>query len=186
MPIGLAEIIEQAPRERFVEFYNAWYRPEKIVVIAVGDFDANAVEAMIKATFAGLTARAPAPAATDLGSVVAPLGLSIGFHPEPEAPATTVEITTVMPYQHEIDNSATRLRHLKRSLAIAMLNRRLQILSRKEDAPFTGARATADEAWNFLREASIEVTGKPQNWQCGPRGRRAGVATRADSRVRSG
>jgi len=24
MPIGLAEVIEKAPREQFVDFYNAW------------------------------------------------------------------------------------------------------------------------------------------------------------------
>jgi len=164
MPIGLAEVIEQAPRERFVEFYNAWYRPENIAVIAVGDFDPGAVEAMIKATFAGLTARAPAPPESNLGNVVSPLGLSIGFHSESEAPATTVQVSTVMPYQHEIDNSATRLRHLKRDLAFEILNQRLQILSRKEDAPFTGAYANAEEEWNFLREASINVMCKPQNW----------------------
>ena len=43
IPIGLPEIIEQAPRERFTEFWDIWYRPEKMTVVAVGDFDAAAV-----------------------------------------------------------------------------------------------------------------------------------------------
>ena len=48
MPIGLTEVIEKAPREQFVDFYNAWYRPDNLAVIAVGDFDPAAVEAQIK------------------------------------------------------------------------------------------------------------------------------------------
>jgi zinc protease len=30
MPIGLAPVIEQATRDRFVDFYNTWYRPERM------------------------------------------------------------------------------------------------------------------------------------------------------------
>ena len=59
MPIGLTDVIESAPRPEFVDFYNAWYRPDNLAVIAVGDFDPAAVEAQIKA---GLRA-APAPGA---------------------------------------------------------------------------------------------------------------------------
>src|SRR5208283_3850593 len=48
LPIGLTEVIEKAPREQLVDFYNAWYRPENLAVIAVGDFDPAAVDAQIK------------------------------------------------------------------------------------------------------------------------------------------
>ncbi len=39
MPIGSVEVIEKAPRGRFVEFWDRWYRPEKMAAIIVGDVD---------------------------------------------------------------------------------------------------------------------------------------------------
>src|SRR2546430_2471050 len=36
LPIGLTDVITNAKRERFVDFWNTWYRPEKMVVIVVG------------------------------------------------------------------------------------------------------------------------------------------------------
>ena len=68
VPIGVAEVIEKAPRERFQDFWDTWYRPELMAVIAVGDFDAAAVEKMIVENFAALKARAPARAKPALRS----------------------------------------------------------------------------------------------------------------------
>lgn len=54
MPIGLAEIIEKSPRAPFVDFYNAWYRPDNLAVVAVGDFDPATVETQIQQVFSPL------------------------------------------------------------------------------------------------------------------------------------
>jgi zinc protease len=164
-PIGQENIITESKRDRFADFYDAWYRPEKITVIAVGDFDPASVEALIKADFGGLQARAPARPNPDLGIVTAPLGLKVGFHPDPEAPAVQVNIETVMPYRREPDTAAVRLRHLKRDLAFGMLNRRLEILSRKENAPFTEASGWAGEEYFFFRTADLTLVAKPEDWK---------------------
>src|SRR4051812_31201849 len=42
--IGLPEIIEKAPRDTLYRFYKDWYRPDMMAVIAVGDFDPEAME----------------------------------------------------------------------------------------------------------------------------------------------
>ncbi len=39
LPIGQDDIIKKAPREKFVEFYNATYRPENMAIVIVGDID---------------------------------------------------------------------------------------------------------------------------------------------------
>ncbi|HZP58724.1 MAG TPA: pitrilysin family protein, partial [Opitutaceae bacterium] len=44
LPIGETQVIEQAKRDRFVDLYNTWYRPERMVVIVVGAIDPAAVE----------------------------------------------------------------------------------------------------------------------------------------------
>ena len=51
-PIGLTEVIETAPVERLKEYYERWYRPDLMAIVAVGDFDAELIEAKIKQHFA--------------------------------------------------------------------------------------------------------------------------------------
>ncbi len=165
MPIGLQEIIEKSKRAPFVDFYNTWYRPERMAVVVVGDIDAAAVEKQLIAALGGVTDRAPAQPMPSWGKVAEPSGLRVDFHAEPEAPATTVSISAITPYAHETDNAANRLKYLPRDLAVTMLNRRLSILAKKENAPFTSGEASSGEEFDFYRESSIELTCKPEQWQ---------------------
>ncbi len=164
MPIGLQPVIEKADRAPFVDFYNTWYRPERMAVLVVGDIDPAAVEKLITTAFAGITARAPARPLPDFGKVADVSGLRVNFHPEPEAESTSVSIDTVTPYAHEPDNAANRLKYLPRELAVEMLNRRLSILAKKEDASFTQGSNGVHEAYEFYRDASIDLTCKPAQW----------------------
>ncbi|MBA4073175.1 MAG: peptidase M16, partial [Gemmatimonas sp.] len=50
-PIGTRESLDTATLAATRRFYTDWYRPELMTVIAVGDFDAAAVEAAIRARF---------------------------------------------------------------------------------------------------------------------------------------
>ncbi|MDR1287176.1 MAG: insulinase family protein [Treponema sp.] len=50
-PIGLPEIIENAPAERLENFYKRWYRADNMAVILVGDFDGAALEASLASHF---------------------------------------------------------------------------------------------------------------------------------------
>jgi zinc protease len=50
-PIGLPEIIENAPAERLENFYRRWYRADNMAVILVGDFDGAALEASLASHF---------------------------------------------------------------------------------------------------------------------------------------
>jgi zinc protease len=165
LPIGLPEIISGSTRDRFVDFWNTWYRPEKMAVVVVGDFhDAAAVEKMVTVAFAGVTARAPARPDPPMGELAKFDGVRAVFHAEPESPATVVSITSIMPYPREQDSAVLRLRRLPRELAIAMLNRRLSILAEKENAPFIAAFVNVSEQYRFMREASVRVSCKPEQW----------------------
>ncbi|MDR1929221.1 MAG: insulinase family protein [Treponema sp.] len=44
LPIGLPEVIENAPAEKLLRFYKTWYRPENMAIILVGDFDGGVLE----------------------------------------------------------------------------------------------------------------------------------------------
>ncbi len=164
IPIGLTEVIEHAPRAVFADFWDTWYRPERLIVVAVGDFDPAAVESLIAARFSPLTARAPAQPDPELGELPQFSGVRTYFHSEPEAPATTVSITSVSPAPNDPDTAANRVKNLPRQIAIAMLNRRFSELSKKEGAPFSSAGVGVFDSYRFLRQANVSVTCKPEQW----------------------
>ncbi len=165
VPIGDEEVIKQADRARFLDFWNTWYRPEKMAVVVTGDFtDAAALEKMIESQFGQLKTRSPVRPDPSLGQLARLEGVHPIFHAEPEAPATNISISRLTPYAPEPDNAARQLKRLPRALALAMLNRRFSILAKKEDAPFVTARASVAERFDFYRDAGIDVSAKPENW----------------------
>ena len=164
LPIGTEEVIKTAKRDRFVEFYNTWYRPDRMVLVIAGDIDAAAVESAIKELFSPLTARGPALPEPSLGVVNGNNAVVTTLHPEPEAGSVNVALEMVVPYKFEPDTSALRLKYLPRTLALQMLNRRLSILSKKEGAPFLSGQVGVTEQFDFFRNASIELNCRPDQW----------------------
>ena len=164
IPIGLEDVIKTAPRERFAEFYDAWYRPERMVVVIAGDIDPAAVEPLVKEIFSPLTARAPARPEPRLGIVTAPGSVVAELHPELEAGSTNVAVETITPYAFEPDTAAQRLKYLPRTLALRMLNRRLSILAKQEGAPFLSGLVGVTEQFEFFRNASVELNCRPDQW----------------------
>lgn len=165
LPIGTEKVITEATRDDFKDFYDTWYRPERMVFVAVGDFDAEAVEKQTTAALGSIPARAPARSDPDLGPLPSKEGIQVAFHAEAEAPQTRIEISTITPDPREPDTKATRLRYLPRDLAVSIMNQRLSILAKKEGAPFSSARVSVGSAFNYLRESSMEIVCKPEQWE---------------------
>ena len=165
LPIGLETVIEKSNRDPFVDFYNTWYRPERMVVIVIGDIDGASIEKQIVEGFSGIAARSPEPAEVDLGKAPLFEGVNAHFHGEPEAPDTRVVIASVVPYKREPDTGANRLKYLPRMLAMDMLNLRLEILAKKENAPFIRASASVEESFNAFRGADVDVFCKAEQWK---------------------
>lgn len=164
LPIGTEEVIKTASRERFSEFYDTWYRPDRMVLVLVGDVDPAAVEPLVRQMFSPLTPRAPALPEPRLGSVTPAATIDACLHTEMEAGGTNVGLQTVVPYAFEPDTSANRLKYLPRTLALSMLNRRLAILAKKEGAPFLGGIVGVTEQYDLFRNASIELNCRPDQW----------------------
>ncbi len=164
LPIGLESVIQGADRARFADFYDTWYRPERLAVIAVGDFETASVEKPLRDAFAALAARAPARPAPAFFKPVSPDTPHFGYHHEPEASATTVSFQAVRPPDLSPDTSARRLRELPRDLAYAMLNRRLAELAKAEDAPFVRATAGHDQFSGVFDGAGLDLVARPGQW----------------------
>src|SRR6266508_3697716 len=61
LPIGKPEVLKAFPPARLRAFYDTFYRPSSMAVVAVGDLDEPKLEEMVKAAFGGLKARGSAP-----------------------------------------------------------------------------------------------------------------------------
>jgi zinc protease len=62
LPIGDTTVIRHASAADLRAFYERWYRPDLMAVVAVGDFDPAAVEAQIRERFGALHVPPGAPA----------------------------------------------------------------------------------------------------------------------------
>ena len=137
LPIGKPEILRNAPVARLRAFYDTWYRPELMAVVAVGDFDPAQMEQTIKATFSPITARATKAAEPDrkvplhqqpLVSVVA----------DPEVTQSSVSILRKRQREGE-QRVADYRRDLVARTIDHMMDERFSELERKPDAKFLGA-----------------------------------------------
>ena len=159
LPIGDLNIIRSAPRERFVEFYEAYYRPERATMIAVGDFDVDQMEAKIRATFADWKPKAPDGPNPDLGTV-APRSPETRILIEPGI-QSSIQLNWVRNPDLDPDTVAERRDNLLQNLGLAVLNRRLGEIARADNPPFISASASSGSLFDSLDIGSISASFNP-------------------------
>ena len=163
LPIGDLEIIRTAPRERFVEFYEAYYRPSRATMVAVGDFDVDVMEAKIRTAFADWTPKAADGPEPDLG-VVAPREPETTILLEPGV-QSSIQINWTRAPDLDPDTVGERRENLVRNLGLAVLNRRLGEIARADNPPFIGAGASEGDIVDSIGIASVEAQFNPGEWK---------------------
>ena len=164
LPIGVEETIRAFDAEDFHRFYDRWYTTDRLAVIAVGDFEVAEVEALIAEQFGDLAPNPHPLPEPDIGSFV-PRGMSFSTYFDEELPAMEVSLGTVLPLDQPADSVARRAEELALDAAAAMLNRRLAILSRDPEAPFSTASAYAWEFFGYAKIAGVQATAKAGQWE---------------------
>ncbi len=134
LPIGKKEILESFPYEALKRFYKDWYRPELMSVIAVGDFDPEWIEGLIREHFS----RVPASETVKTREI-----FRIPDHREtltaiasdPEATGSRIAIYYKIEPKEQNSHGAYR-EGIITNLYNNMLNNRFQELTTKPGAPF--------------------------------------------------
>lgn len=139
LPIGKKEIIETAPAEALQRFYQDWYRPDLMAVVAVGDYDRDKLEAMIRKYFKDMPA-AENPRKRPEGSVPDHEETLFAMAQDPEVTMSMIQLMDKRDAEKTTTVGDLRQR-LVEALGQTVLNQRLRELTREADPPFLMAYA---------------------------------------------
>jgi zinc protease len=134
LPIGKKEILENFKHQTLINFYKDWYRPDLMAVVAVGDFDKDFIENLIKQHFSKLH-NPKDERKRELYPVPDNDSTLFSIVTDPEETSTQVELyfkLTVEPQARVKDYRQS----LVEQLYNGMFNNRLQELSQQPDPPF--------------------------------------------------
>ncbi|MFW5826572.1 MAG: M16 family metallopeptidase [Alkalispirochaeta sp.] len=152
LPIGDMEIVRNAPRREFVSFYDRWYRPDNMALIAAGDLPAEELEAHIREHFSSL-ARPTENLNRPYFTVPEHDGTRVSIATDSEAPRSTVSIYRLRrPLATDTVGDYRTL--LVRSLFASILNERLRELTRDASSPIREAGIGYSR---FLRDTEIAI-----------------------------
>jgi zinc protease len=143
LPIGQKELLDTFPHEALRRFYRDWYRPDLMAVVAVGDFNADTMERMIRAQFSQVPAAASSKA-RELFPVPDHAETLVSIASDPEATSNQVRLL----YKHETLQRGSESGYrqgLAYDLLSEMMIARLGERSREAQPPFRAAYAFYSE-----------------------------------------
>ncbi|MEY4836934.1 MAG: hypothetical protein RLZZ475_793 [Pseudomonadota bacterium] len=165
LPIGTIASLESATAAQIRGLYRRTYVPANTVLVVVGDYPAEQVEAAIRARFASW-APAPAPAEPVTGPIdITRKGLT-DIYIDP-ALAEEVTLSRFSAWRDEPDTIANRDADLVRRIGYGIINRRLARLARGENAPFRGASYGTGDLFEDARITSLSVSSADGEWKKG-------------------
>ena len=135
-PIGTVKTLEEATPQAVRAFHDRWYRPENTVVVVVGDYDPQYLASLVEKWWGDWAMPGKPTPAPDFGAPQPPQGAD---------PANPVGETRVVvepsqprgfnyaylrPYHQVVDNLEYNRGNLIDSIALAVINRRLEARAR--------------------------------------------------------
>ncbi len=165
--IGIPEVIQTAPREAFARYYDEFYRPDRAMLVIVGDIDVDRVEAEIADVYADWAASGNPAGPPVAGSVDPDRGFETGYFHDPDF-FTVLTVESVQPDTIEEDTMASRFDGLLDSLATGIVSRRMSTIISSGTSPLIqGGANFSTEEYGFAARANILAVAQPDRWEEG-------------------
>jgi predicted Zn-dependent peptidase len=185
LPIGLESVIKKGNPAVFRRFYEKWYRPERMAVIAAGDFpDLDAVVNEIENAF-GKCAPAPGQPHVNPATPRPP----VAFHASPRVTCSVdkehTKTTVTLTFKYPANPISTPGDFFQKTVEEAFklaLDNRLYKLMRKADPPFFSAGCSVEEATRTVSVFSAQISCE-EGKKSVVRGLEAGLRELARARV---
>ena len=147
LPIGDMNVIKNISRERVIDFYKKWYRPELISVVVVGDADTSVLEKAVIETMQDIPASEDV---IDIPSYTIPeqKEKDILLFKDPEQPYPLIQIME----QTEISPLKTKKVFrdiLIESIAENIMNERFDAITSTPDSPWLDAAGWVSSFTNY-------------------------------------
>lgn len=139
LPIGKTEIIENISRERVIDFYKKWYRPELMSIIIVGDAEPASLEQAVKQHLSAIPATGEIPEKQP-ARITIPKKDALLVTRDPELSSTRIDIMAYKEPQH-IRTTQDLKDALVNSVACSIFSQRMTELSFGADSPVYAAGA---------------------------------------------
>ncbi|MDR6299793.1 M16 family metallopeptidase [Mesonia maritima] len=153
LPIGTKENLENFDYEDIRSFYNDWYRPNLMAVIAVGDVDVETLEQKIKDHFAGLE-NPKNPKERKSFSIPNHEETLIAIESDEEASSARVQVLFKDEGETKEDETLGEYRKsIVESLFSQMINNRLDELRNSPNPPFVFGASYHGGTWARTKEA---------------------------------
>ncbi|MEE4199429.1 MAG: insulinase family protein [Erythrobacter sp.] len=165
LPIGTLDILESADAADLRALYERTYTAPNTLLVVVGDFPVDVMEAAIHARFANWEG-GTAPVEPETGPVDVTRGGLAHIHLHP-ALSERVTVTLLGPWVDEADTRARRRAAITRSIGYGIIARRLSRLARSSDAPFRAARFARGTIFEDARSNTLTVTTEDGKWRAG-------------------
>lgn len=164
LPIGIESVIRAAQRTDFEDYYRAWYRPERVTLILVGDAAPDAYVPLIEKWFGQY--RAAGAARSEKGPELKPFtgerGLVIT---DPEYSRGEVDVYAIRPGRPAVTTLAQARVALIDDIASWIMQRRFSERIKKGQASFREASVEAVDMMHDAIIAQASATGEPKNWE---------------------
>ncbi len=135
LPIGDTGVLRTFDYETLRSFYDDWYRPNLMAIVAVGDFDVEAVEAQIKAQFGSISNPEDAPEHQNY-QIPDHEETLVALASDEEATFNQVQVMYKHPHR-PVRTVQDYRRMIVYSLASTLIDNRLSELMQQEDPPFS-------------------------------------------------
>ncbi len=139
VPIGLKSVLESYKPATLRRFYDTWYRPDLMAVVAVGDFDKRQIEGLIR-NYLGAIPRPANERARPIFPVPSHDSTLVSINSDKEATRTVIRLLYKQPKRYNT-TVATYRQHLVEELFGSMFNDRFSEITQKPNPPFINAFA---------------------------------------------
>ncbi|WP_027359553.1 M16 family metallopeptidase [Desulforegula conservatrix] len=164
IPIGSEEVIKTANTRLIKDFYDAWYRPDRMMVVIVGETDVKKAEDLVKKHFSGIKPRAEKRQEPELGTVDHK-GTKAFYQYEKEAGGTTVSINTVRSVPAKPDTIEAEKDAMVKMMAMGILQERLDSIARKKNSPFTKVYSGTGISLREIDHTAVYASCEQKNWE---------------------
>lgn len=164
-PIGDMAFVRSATSAQLRSFYERHYRPDRALLVIVGDVGLDALEARIATSLADWKA-AGAPVAAENFGKPSKRGLTAQHLADPGL-EEVVSISWVQPEDSRPDSTARRREVHQRLVAYTVMNRRLSKLARQAEPPYIDADIGREVIKGAGIVTSLTVRTKTGEWKRG-------------------